>query len=114
MKNRRLLEKALPDHTITWDPAVVSDALIAADPQAIDAWRAAQAEALRLLKSDPDGSVKAVAAELGISAADAEAQLSPRPRRRCPRRTPAPSASTVSPTGTAGAARPSPPSGRWI
>nr|WP_234379825.1 ABC transporter substrate-binding protein [Streptomyces caniscabiei] len=60
----------------TLDLAVVSDALIAADPQAIDAWRAAQAEALRLLKSDPDGSVKAVSAELGISAAAAEAQLS--------------------------------------
>ncbi|MFD8520839.1 ABC transporter substrate-binding protein [Streptomyces capillispiralis] len=59
----------------TLDLAVVSDDLIAEDPQAIDAWRKAQAEALRLLKSDPDGSVGAVAAELGISAADARAQL---------------------------------------
>ncbi|MFF8880959.1 taurine ABC transporter substrate-binding protein [Streptomyces flaveolus] len=59
----------------TLDLAVVSDDLITRDPKAIDAWRKAQAEALRLLKSDPDGSVKAVSAELGISAADAEAQL---------------------------------------
>ncbi|HBF80613.1 MAG TPA: ABC transporter substrate-binding protein [Streptomyces sp.] len=59
----------------TLDLAVVSDDLIARDPKAIDAWRKAQAEALRLLKSDPEGSVKAVSAELGISAADAEAQL---------------------------------------
>ncbi|MER7195692.1 taurine ABC transporter substrate-binding protein [Streptomyces flaveolus] len=59
----------------TLDLAVVSDDLIARDPKAIDAWRKAEAEALRLLKSDPDGSVKAVSAELGISTADAEAQL---------------------------------------
>ncbi|MFD8041834.1 ABC transporter substrate-binding protein [Streptomyces chartreusis] len=60
----------------TLDLAVVSDDLIARDPKAIDAWRKAEAEALRLLKSDPDGAVKAVAAELNITAADAEAQLS--------------------------------------
>ncbi|MDQ0585731.1 taurine ABC transporter substrate-binding protein [Streptomyces rishiriensis] len=59
----------------TLDLAVVSDELIAKDPQAIDAWRKVQAEALRLLKSDPEGSVEAVAAELGIKAADAQAQL---------------------------------------
>ncbi|MEU0336769.1 ABC transporter substrate-binding protein [Streptomyces sp. NPDC006193] len=59
----------------TLDLAVVSDDLIARDPGAIDAWRKAEAEALRLLRSDPDGSVEAVAAELGISAADARAQL---------------------------------------
>ncbi|MEV5518508.1 glycine betaine ABC transporter substrate-binding protein [Streptomyces flaveolus] len=59
----------------TLDLAVVSDDLITRDPKAIDAWRKVQAEALRLLTSDPDGSVKAVSAELGISAADAEAQL---------------------------------------
>ncbi|GHB49060.1 glycine/betaine ABC transporter substrate-binding protein [Streptomyces viridiviolaceus] len=59
----------------TLDLAVVSDDLIARDPKAIDAWRKAEAEALRLLKSDPEGSVKAVSAELGISTADAEAQL---------------------------------------
>ncbi|MEV5341940.1 ABC transporter substrate-binding protein [Streptomyces sp. NPDC052676] len=60
----------------TLDLAVVSDDLIARDPKAIDVWRRTQAEALRLLKSDPDGAVRAVAAELGIGAADARAQLS--------------------------------------
>ncbi|MEU6243414.1 ABC transporter substrate-binding protein [Streptomyces sp. NPDC047024] len=60
----------------TLDLAVVSDDLIARDPKVVDAWRKAEAEALRLLKSDPDGSVRAVAAELGISTADARAQLS--------------------------------------
>ncbi|WP_411073087.1 ABC transporter substrate-binding protein [Streptomyces sp. cmx-4-25] len=59
----------------TLDLAVVSDDLIARDPGAIKAWRKAEAEALRLLASDRKGSVAAVAAELGISAADAEAQL---------------------------------------
>ncbi|WP_405453719.1 ABC transporter substrate-binding protein [Streptomyces achromogenes] len=59
----------------TLDLAVVSDDLIARDPHAISSWRKAQARALRLLRSDPDGSVAAVAAELGISAADARAQL---------------------------------------
>ncbi|MBQ0851182.1 ABC transporter substrate-binding protein [Streptomyces sp. BH-SS-21] len=59
----------------TLDLAVVSDELISRDPKAIDTWRKVEAQALSLLKSDPDGSVKAVAAELGISAADAKAQL---------------------------------------
>ncbi|GAA2229700.1 ABC transporter substrate-binding protein [Streptomyces nogalater] len=59
----------------TLDLAVVSDDLIARDPRAIDAWRRTQARALRLLGSDPDGSVASVAAELGISASDARAQL---------------------------------------
>lgn len=59
----------------TLDLAVVSDELIARDPKAIDTWRKVEAQALSLLKSDPDGSVKAVAAELSISTADAKAQL---------------------------------------
>ncbi|WP_369214178.1 taurine ABC transporter substrate-binding protein [Streptomyces flavofungini] len=60
----------------TLDLSVVSDDLIARDPQAIDIWRKVEADALRRVKSDPEGSVKAIAAELGISAADARAQLS--------------------------------------
>ncbi|WP_263167558.1 ABC transporter substrate-binding protein [Streptomyces sp. SCSIO ZS0520] len=60
----------------TLDLAVVSEELIARDPRAIDVWRKVEAEALRTLTSDPEGSVKAIAAELGISAADAKAQLS--------------------------------------
>jgi taurine transport system substrate-binding protein len=59
----------------TLDLAVVSDELIARDPKAIDTWRKVEAQALSLLKSDPDGSVKAIAGELSISAADAKAQL---------------------------------------
>ncbi|MFF7192563.1 ABC transporter substrate-binding protein [Streptomyces sp. NPDC008079] len=59
----------------TLDLAVVSDALIAKDPHAIDVWRKAQAQALGLLKSDPEGTVKAVSAELDISADDARKQL---------------------------------------
>lgn len=54
---------------------MVSDDLIARDPKAIEAWRKSEAEALRLLKSDPDGAVDAVSAELGISKTDARAQL---------------------------------------
>jgi taurine transport system substrate-binding protein len=59
----------------TLDLAVVSDDLVARDPHAIDAWRRAQARALRLLTSDPGGAVADVAAELNISAAEARAQL---------------------------------------
>lgn len=59
----------------TLDLAVVSDALIAKDPQAIATWRKVEAEGLRRITSDPEGSAKAVANELGISLADAKAQL---------------------------------------
>jgi taurine transport system substrate-binding protein len=59
----------------TLDLAVVSDALISKDPQAIATWRKVEADGLRRIKSDPEGSAKAVANELGISLADAKAQL---------------------------------------
>jgi taurine transport system substrate-binding protein len=59
----------------TLDLAVVTDELIARDPHAIDVWRRTEAQALRLLTSDPEGSAKSVAAELDISLADAKAQL---------------------------------------
>ncbi|MEU9270721.1 ABC transporter substrate-binding protein [Streptomyces sp. NPDC048251] len=59
----------------TLDLAVVSDELIAQDPTAIDAWRKVEAEALRLIESDPEGAVESVSAELNVSAADAKAQL---------------------------------------
>ncbi|BBA99494.1 putative ABC transporter substrate-binding protein [Actinacidiphila reveromycinica] len=59
----------------TLDLAVVTDELIARDPHAIDVWRRTEAHALRLLASDPDGTARSVAAELGISLADARAQL---------------------------------------
>ncbi len=60
----------------TLDLAVVSDALIADDPRTIATWRSVEAEGLRLLASDPDGSARSIADELGISLADAKAQLS--------------------------------------
>ncbi|MEB8338243.1 taurine ABC transporter substrate-binding protein [Streptomyces endophyticus] len=60
----------------TLDLSVVSDDLIARDAKAIAVWRKAEAEALRLIKSDPDGAVKSIAAELNISTKDAKAQLS--------------------------------------
>ncbi len=60
----------------TLDLAVVSDELIARDPGAIDTWRKVEAQALRTLKSDPEGSARTIAAELGISVKDATAQLS--------------------------------------
>lgn len=60
----------------TLDLAVVSDALIAEDPGTIATWRKVEAEGLRRLASDPEGSARAIAAELGISLADAKAQLS--------------------------------------
>ncbi|GAA2287791.1 glycine/betaine ABC transporter substrate-binding protein [Streptomyces ruber] len=60
----------------TLDLAVVSDDLISRDPRAIDVWREVEAEALRRIRSDPDGSAEAIAAELGISVEDARTQLS--------------------------------------
>ncbi|MFC7485885.1 ABC transporter substrate-binding protein [Knoellia sp. CPCC 206453] len=59
----------------TLDLGVVTDALIARDPAAIDAWRKVQAEALRSIKADPAAAARTVAAELGIPEADAVAQL---------------------------------------
>ncbi|MFG3590633.1 ABC transporter substrate-binding protein [Streptomyces sp. NPDC047990] len=59
----------------TLDLAVVSDALIAKDPKIIETWRRVEADGLRRLRSDPEGSAKAIANELGISLADAKAQL---------------------------------------
>ncbi|MFE9252735.1 ABC transporter substrate-binding protein [Streptomyces sp. NPDC007088] len=59
----------------TLDLAVVSDALAAKDPKTIETWRRVEAEGLRRIKSDPEGSAKAIANELGISLADAKAQL---------------------------------------
>ncbi|MBO7940175.1 taurine ABC transporter substrate-binding protein [Streptomyces antibioticus] len=60
----------------TLDLAVVSDELIAKDPEAIETWRKVEADGLRRLASDPEGSAQAIAKELGISLADAKAQLS--------------------------------------
>lgn len=59
----------------TLDLGVVSDEFIAAHPDAVKAWRAAEAQALTTIKSDADAASRAIGAELGLSPADAAAQL---------------------------------------
>ncbi|MFJ2813315.1 MULTISPECIES: ABC transporter substrate-binding protein [unclassified Streptomyces] len=59
----------------TLDLAVVSDALIAKEPKTIATWRRVEADGLRRLTADPEGSARAIAGELGISLAAAKAQL---------------------------------------
>ncbi|GID94153.1 glycine betaine ABC transporter substrate-binding protein [Amorphoplanes digitatis] len=59
----------------TLDLGVVSTAFATAHPDAVDAWRKAEAQALDLIASDPAAASAAVGAELNISADDAKAQL---------------------------------------
>ncbi|MEU7904927.1 hypothetical protein [Actinoplanes sp. NPDC049118] len=59
----------------TLDLGVVSTAFATAHPDAVDAWRKAEAQALDLIASDPAAAATAVGKELNISAADAQAQL---------------------------------------
>lgn len=59
----------------TLDLGVVSDEFITAHPDAVKAWRTAQAQALTTIESDPSAASKAVAAELGLSPDEAAAQL---------------------------------------
>jgi taurine transport system substrate-binding protein len=60
----------------TLDLGVVSTAFADAHPDAVDAWRKAEAQALGQLASDPAGAAKSVGAELNLSAAEAQDQLS--------------------------------------
>ncbi|SNT62113.1 taurine transport system substrate-binding protein [Streptosporangium subroseum] len=60
----------------TLDLGVVSTAFVDAHPEAVDAWRKAEAKALTLIASDRDAAAAAVGAELNISPADAKNQLS--------------------------------------
>ena len=60
----------------TLDLGVVSTAFIEAHPEAVDAWRKVEAQALNTIASDPAAAGKAVGAELNLSPADAQAQLS--------------------------------------
>jgi taurine transport system substrate-binding protein len=60
----------------TLDLGVVSTAFATAHPDAVDAWRKAEAQALDLLASDPAAAAKAVGAELNLSPAEAQDQLS--------------------------------------
>ncbi|MET8159699.1 glycine betaine ABC transporter substrate-binding protein [Sphaerisporangium sp. NPDC005289] len=59
----------------TLDLGVVSTAFAQAHPDAVDAWRKAEARALDLLASDRAAAAAAVGAELNISPADAGHQL---------------------------------------
>ena len=59
----------------TLDLGVVSTAFIDAHPEAVDAWRKAEAQALDLIASDPAAAAKAVGAELNLDPADAQNQL---------------------------------------
>jgi taurine transport system substrate-binding protein len=60
----------------TLDLGVVSTAFIQAHPDAVAAWRKAEGQALDLIASDPATAAKAVGAELNLSPADAQHQLS--------------------------------------
>ena len=59
----------------TLDLGVVSTAFAEKNPEAVDAWRTAQARALELIKSDPDAAAEAIAAQLGTTPQDAANQL---------------------------------------
>ncbi|GIF14703.1 ABC transporter substrate-binding protein [Actinoplanes teichomyceticus] len=59
----------------TLDLGVVSTAFADAHPEAVDAWRKAQAQALDLIAEDPAAASQAVGAELNLPAADALNQL---------------------------------------
>src|SRR6185436_9497587 len=54
---------------------VVSTAFADAHPEAVDAWRKAEAQALDIIANDPAAASKAVGAELNLSPDDALNQL---------------------------------------
>ncbi|GIF22161.1 taurine transport system substrate-binding protein [Actinoplanes tereljensis] len=60
----------------TLDLGVVSTAFATAHPDAVDAWRKVEAQALDLIASDPAAAAKSVGAELNLSPAEAQDQLS--------------------------------------
>jgi taurine transport system substrate-binding protein len=60
----------------TLDLGVVSTAFIQAHPEAVDAWRKVEAQALDVIANDPAAAAKAVGQELNLSPADAQKQLS--------------------------------------
>ncbi|GAA4602198.1 taurine transport system substrate-binding protein [Actinoplanes octamycinicus] len=59
----------------TLDLGVVDTAFAQAHPEAVDAWRKAESQALDLIANDPAAAAKAVGAELNLSADDALNQL---------------------------------------
>ncbi|MGK5681370.1 taurine ABC transporter substrate-binding protein [Actinoplanes sp. URMC 104] len=60
----------------TLDLGVVTTAFIEAHPEAVDAWRKVEAQALDLIASDPDAAAKAIGTELNLSPAEAKDQIS--------------------------------------
>ncbi|GAA3813599.1 ABC transporter substrate-binding protein [Sphaerisporangium flaviroseum] len=60
----------------TLDLGVVTTAFIDAHPEAVTAWRQAEARALDLIADDPGAAAEAVGKELNISPDEAKAQLS--------------------------------------
>jgi taurine transport system substrate-binding protein len=60
----------------TLDLGVVSTSFIEAHPEAVDAWRKVEAQALDVIASDPAVAGKAVGQELNLSPQDAQNQLS--------------------------------------
>lgn len=59
----------------TLDLGVASTAFVKSHPDVLPAWRKAQAKALDLIHDDPDAASAAVGKQLGISPADAAAQI---------------------------------------
>ncbi|MFI7540326.1 ABC transporter substrate-binding protein [Actinoplanes sp. NPDC049599] len=60
----------------TLDLGVVSTSFIQAHPEAVDAWRKVEAQALDIIANDPAAAAKAVGQELNLSPVDAQRQLS--------------------------------------
>ncbi|MBU2665388.1 ABC transporter substrate-binding protein [Actinoplanes bogorensis] len=60
----------------TLDLGVVSTDFITNHPEAVDAWRKVEAQALELIAADPAAAAKAVGAELNLSPEEAQDQLS--------------------------------------
>jgi taurine transport system substrate-binding protein len=60
----------------TLDLGVVSTAFATAHPEAVDAWRKVEAQALNLIATDPAAAATSIGAELNLSPAEAQDQLS--------------------------------------
>jgi taurine transport system substrate-binding protein len=60
----------------TYDLAVVTNEFASKYPAAVQTWIEAQDQAVKLIKSDPEAAAELIAAELNITAAEAQQQLS--------------------------------------
>jgi taurine transport system substrate-binding protein len=59
----------------TLDLGAVSDDFANAHPDVVDTWRQQEARALKLIRDDPAGAAKAIAAEIGLSPDEVAGQL---------------------------------------